>query len=176
MKAEEDRKADPGARSVHVPPSGTRGVPFPRFLARLGNRMVLRQFRRKRGARTQGGLHAFVLETSGAKTGEVRRAVLGYIEEADDSWLVIASAVGAARHPAWLHNLAKTPEAIVEFGNGRRVDVRAETLFDRDLAEAWRRIGSEAPEYIKYRSKTDRAIPVVRLRARTAPHASPTSA
>ena len=38
-----------------------------------------------------------------------------------DAWLVIASAIGAARHPAWLHNLAKQPDAVVQFGDGRRV-------------------------------------------------------
>ena len=35
-----------------------------------------------------------------------------------------------------------------------------------ELDQAWQRIAVEAPEYVKYRSKTDRAIPVVRLRAR----------
>ena len=155
-----------GAGQVALSPRGTRGTPFPRFLARLGNRFVLRQFKRNRGARTQGGLHAFVLETKGAKTGEERRAVLGYLEEGDDAWLVIASAVGAARHPAWLHNLAKTPEATVEFGDGRRVMVRASTLAESDLAEAWERVAREAPEYVKYQSKTDRSIPIVRLQAR----------
>lgn len=154
---------------VHVSPRGTRGVRFPRLLARLGNRFVLGQFRRNGGARTQGGLHAFVLETSGARTGALRRAVLGYIEDGDQSWLVIASAIGAARHPAWLHNLAKTPEGTVEFGDGQRVEVQAETLSGAELEQAWTRIAEEAPEYVRYRFKTDRAMAVVRLRARSAP-------
>jgi deazaflavin-dependent oxidoreductase (nitroreductase family) len=152
---------------VNVPPKGTRGTRFPRFLVGFANRMVLRQFRRRGGARTQGGLHAFVLETVGAKSGETRRAVLGYLDvEEADSWLVIASAVGAPRHPAWLHNLAKRPEATIQFGDGRRVAVRAESLEGEDLERAWARIAVEAPEYVKYRSKTDREIPVVRLRRR----------
>ena len=155
------------ASPVQIPPRGTRGMPFPRFLARLSNRFIVRQFQRKGGATTQGGLHAFVLETTGAKTGELRRAVLGYIEEHDGSWLVIASAIGAARHPAWLHNLATTPEGTVEFGDGRRVEVRAETLAGDDLERAWERIAVEAPEYVTYKSKTDRAMAVVRLRERS---------
>ena len=32
-----------------------------------------------------------------------------------------------------------------------------------DLAAAWERIGKEAPEFVGYRSVTDREIPVVRL-------------
>jgi len=55
--------------SVKVPPKGTRGTPFPRFLAGLANRFVLRQFRRG-GARTQGGLHTILLETVGARSGD----------------------------------------------------------------------------------------------------------
>ena len=152
--------------SVNLPPSGTRGAFFPRFLARFGNAMSVRRFRRQGGAETRGGVHSFVLETRGAKSGQTREAVLGYIDESADSWLVIASAIGAARHPAWLHNLAKHPDATVDFGDGRRVDVRAESLDEADLARAWERIGVDAPEYVKYRTKTDRAIPVIRLRRR----------
>jgi deazaflavin-dependent oxidoreductase (nitroreductase family) len=128
--------------------------------------MILRQYRRRGGAATRGGLHAFALETTGAKSGQLRQAVLGYIEEDPRSWLVIASAVGAARHPAWLHNLAKRPEAAIVFGDGRRVEVRAESLEGDELRGAWERVAVEAPEYIGYRSKTDRDMAIVRLRQR----------
>ena len=155
--------------SVKVPPRGTRGAPFPRFpgwLASLMSRLQLRQFRRSHGGHTQGGVDAVVLETTGAKSGEARTAILGHIEESDGSWLVIASLAGAARHPSWLYNLARDPEATIEFGDGRRVPVRAETPVGDDLAAAWERIAVDAPEYVKYRTKTDREIPVVRLRRR----------
>jgi deazaflavin-dependent oxidoreductase (nitroreductase family) len=152
--------------SVKVPPKGTRGAFFPRFLAGFGNRMGVGQFRRKGHARTAGGVPAFLLETVGATSGQPREALLGYIEDGVDAWLVIASAIGASRHPAWLHNLAKQPDAVIDFGDGRRVDVRAETLEGDDLERAWERIAVEAPEYVKYRTKTDRAMPVVRLRRR----------
>jgi deazaflavin-dependent oxidoreductase (nitroreductase family) len=79
---------------------------------------------------------------------------------------VVASLAGAARHPSWLYNLAREPRASIEFGDGRRVDVVAETLGGADLTAAWKRLAIEAPEYDRYRSKTDRAIPVVRLRQR----------
>jgi deazaflavin-dependent oxidoreductase (nitroreductase family) len=155
--------------SVKVPPRGKRGVPFPSlpgWLARFLSRMQQRQFRRRHGGQTQGGLHALMLETVGARTGEPRSAMLGYVEERPGSWLVVASLAGAARNPAWLHNLAREPRATVEFGDGRRVDVLAETLDGADLTAAWERVATEAPEYDRYRSKTDRTIPVVRLRLR----------
>jgi deazaflavin-dependent oxidoreductase (nitroreductase family) len=116
--------------------------------------------------RTQGGVSVLLLETLGAKSGKPRQAVLGYIDEGDGSWLVIASSAGAAWHPAWLYNLANQPEATIEFDDGRRVPVRAETLEGAQLEAAWARIATDAPEYVKYRSKTDRDIPVLRLRRR----------
>jgi deazaflavin-dependent oxidoreductase (nitroreductase family) len=124
---------------------------------------MVRRFR-GHGAQTRGGVPALLLETVGAKSGQPRHALLGYVEEGPGSWLVIASLGGAARHPSWLYNLARQPEATIEFEDGRRVSVRAETLEGAQLEDAWSRIAREAPEYVKYRSSTDRVIPVLRLR------------
>jgi deazaflavin-dependent oxidoreductase (nitroreductase family) len=154
---------------VKVPPKGSHGVPFPEMpsdIAKQFSRRQLQSFREQHGGRTQGGLHTLMLESIGAKSGELRYAMLGYIEEGPGSWLVIASLGGAARHPGWVYNLAKRPQATVEFGDGRRVDVEAETLAGDELEAAWGHIAKEAPEYPKYRSKTDRELPVVRLRGR----------
>jgi deazaflavin-dependent oxidoreductase (nitroreductase family) len=151
--------------TVRVPPSGTRGLRLPRFLARFGNGMMLRSFR-KGTARTQGGIETLMLETTGAKTGQVRQSVLGYLPDGDDAWLVIASLAGTARNPAWLHNLAARPEGTIQLKDGRRIDVRAETLEGAELAAAWQRLEREAPEYPKYRTKTDREVAIVRLRSR----------
>jgi deazaflavin-dependent oxidoreductase (nitroreductase family) len=152
--------------TVKVPPRGTHGVPFPRFpspIARFFSRLQARGFRRSRGGHTQGGVDAILLHTVGAKSGEPRSVLLGYLPERDDSWLVIASLAGAARNPGWLYNLAHHPDATIEFGDGRRVKVTASTLEGVDLEAAWTRIAVDAPEYAKYLSKTDRPIPVVRL-------------
>ena len=151
--------------SVTVPPKGTRGVPFPRFLVRLGSRFAPGMFRR-RPNKTGGGIQTLLLETKGAKSGKTRSAILGYLEEGASAWLVIASLGGAARQPGWMYNLAKEPHATVEFYGGRRIDVEARTLSGADREAAWTRISSEAPEYAKYLEKTDREIPVVRLTAR----------
>jgi deazaflavin-dependent oxidoreductase (nitroreductase family) len=127
--------------------------------------MVVRQFRRG-GMRTQGGVPTLLLETVGAKSGQARQAALGYLDEGAGSWLVIASTAGASWHPLWLYNLAKQPEATIEFEDGRRFPVRAATLEGPDLDDAWTRTAAEAPEYVKYRTKTDREVSVVRLRRR----------
>lgn len=120
---------------------------------------------RRRPQKTSGGIPTLLLETRGARSGKPRHAILGFLEDGPSAWLVVASAVGASRHPSWLHNLAREPHATIEFFGGRRVDVEAETLAGADLDAAWRRLETEAPEYPRYLSKTDRQIPVIRLTA-----------
>jgi deazaflavin-dependent oxidoreductase (nitroreductase family) len=114
------------------------------------------------------GTSTLILETKGAKSGQTRQAVLGYLPEPPDAWLIIGSTGGATWNPAWLYNLAKNPEATIDFGDGRRVPVRAESLEGPDLDAAWKRIEADAHQYSDYRTKTDRQIPVVRLRERRA--------
>ena len=147
---------------VTVPPKGTHGVPFPRFIARLGARFTPGMFRR-RPNKTGGGVQTLMLETMGAKSGKPRYAILGYLEEGPSAWLTVASVAGANRQPGWLYNLAKQPRATIEFFGGKRLEVEAETLSGDDLAGAWKRFEAEAPEYPKYLTKTDREIPIVRL-------------
>jgi deazaflavin-dependent oxidoreductase (nitroreductase family) len=158
--------------SVKVPAKGTHGVPFPRLVARLTNGLALGRFRRGSGREVRG-MRTFILETRGAKSGQTRQAIVGYLEEPPDGWLVIASTGGSTWNPGWLHNLAKDPEATIDFGDGRRVDVEAQTLEGADLEAAWDRIEAEAPLYAEYRTKTDRQIPVVRLRTRPSAASDP---
>jgi deazaflavin-dependent oxidoreductase (nitroreductase family) len=112
---------------------------------------------------TAGGLHSFVVETTGARTGRHRRAILGYLDDGPDAWLVIASKGGAPTNPAWVHNLASEPSATVVLADGTRVAVQGERLSGDDEQRAWVRIAEEAPEYVAYRSRTKRQIPIIRL-------------
>jgi len=154
---------------VTIPKEGTRGVPFPRRIAGLFSAVQRRMFRRRHGGRTQGGVPAFMLETVGARSGKVRTAMLGYLEDGPGAWLVSASLAGAKRHPGWLFNLAHDPTATVEFGDGRRIRVEASTLDGPDLDRAWQRFARDAPEYVQYRAKTDRSIPILRITEIAAP-------
>ncbi len=105
------------------------------------------------------------LETFGAKSGKTRTAILGWFPDAsDESWLVVASYAGSSRHPAWFLNLAKHPDKVWVAIGGRRFKVRPESLKGVDRAQAWQRISALSPGYGDYQSKTDREIPVIRLR------------
>lgn len=149
-----------------VPRKGTRGSRFPKFpgfMARFFSGLQRRSFRRSGGGRTQGGVETLLLETVGARTGQTRSAMLGFLEDGPGAWLVIASLAGSARNPAWVHNLARNPAATIELPGGQRVAVAARSLEGDALAAAWARIETDAPEYAKYLSVTDREMPVIRL-------------
>ncbi len=150
--------------TVKVPGEGTRGTAFPRFLGRTSALMAW-LFRRGFG-RSIAGLPTLVLETRGAKSGRRRQALLGYLEDPPDTWLLIASMGGATYNPGWLHNLAHDPEATIELAGGDRIPVRADTLDGPELEAAWGRIERLSRQYADYRTKTDREIAVIRLRRR----------
>jgi len=150
--------------TVKVPPKGTRGARFPRFLGRISG-FAAWMFRHGQ-TRAVGGTPTLILETRGARSGQRRQAILGYFAEPPDAWLIVASIGAASWNPAWLHNLATDPDATIELPGGERIPVRAETLEGADLEAAWQRIGIESHQYADYRTKTDRDIAVIRLRRR----------
>jgi deazaflavin-dependent oxidoreductase (nitroreductase family) len=104
------------------------------------------------------------LTTVGARSGEPRSSTLGYFDDVGGNrWIIVGSANGAAKHPAWFFNLAKNPDKVwVELGS-RKVKVTPETLTGEARAQAWQRVLAEAPNYAGYETKTDREIPIVRL-------------
>jgi deazaflavin-dependent oxidoreductase (nitroreductase family) len=110
------------------------------------------------------GRPLLLLTTVGAKSGRLRRTLLGRFPNRDDIWLVVASGAGSAKHPAWYVNMARNPDKVwIEIGK-RTLMVAPESLQGAERAEAWQRIVSLAPGYGAYQEQTDREIPVVRLR------------
>jgi deazaflavin-dependent oxidoreductase (nitroreductase family) len=121
-----------------------------------------------RRARVQGQ-PLMLLETVGARSGKHRIATLARFADDDASrrsWLVVASALGSPKHPAWYFNLARRPDDAWVIVDGRRIAVRSESLSGDERARAWDRIVRLAPGYGKYSVETDREIPIVRLTPR----------
>jgi deazaflavin-dependent oxidoreductase (nitroreductase family) len=122
-------------------PSGTRGarVPsLPSFLSRFVQRAMVRQHRRK--GDTFQGMDVLYLTTTGAKNGQKRQTPVAHFADGDDALLIVASAGGAARHPAWYHNIAAHPDQVwIEVG-GRRLRVVPEQLDGQRRDQAWQRI------------------------------------
>ena len=75
----------------------------------------------------------------------------------------MAAANGAARNPAWYHNIAAHPDNVQIEVNGRRIGVTAEQLNGAERTRAWQQIAAAAPRFAHYQDKTDRELPVIRL-------------
>jgi len=148
--------------------AGTRGARQPRgrvFL--MLNNTMARRIRRKGGGKFLG-FNALVLTTVGRKSGQQRTTPVGWFPGDDGSWLIVASANGAAGNPAWYYNIAANPDKVRIDVEGRSIDVVAEQLHGELREQAWQRITAAAPRFAGYQGKTDREIPVIRLVARSA--------
>ena len=114
------------------------------------------------------GQNSLVLVTVGRKSGEERKSPVAWFPGPDGSWLIVASAGGAPKNPAWYYNLAANPDKVRIELSQRTVNVKAEQLNDAERAEAWPKIATASPTFADYQEKTDREIPVIRLIERPA--------
>jgi deazaflavin-dependent oxidoreductase (nitroreductase family) len=144
-------------------PGGTRGVRTPPSnpLTRLAMKGMT-WWHRRSGDKFQG-MDLLYLTTVGAKTGQQRQSTVSWFADGEDAWLIVASAGGAAHHPAWYHNIAAHPNQVWAEIGGQRIRVTPVQLDGEERASAWQRITASQPRYAGYQSKTDRPIPVIRL-------------
>ena len=106
-------------------------------------------------------LPVLVITTKGKKTGLLRPKALMYLPYGDD-FVVIASNLGQANHPAWWINLQAEPEATVQVGDEYQT-VRAREADGEERERLWNAIAEKNPDYDQYRTWTSRRIPVVVL-------------
>ncbi|MBI2169109.1 MAG: nitroreductase family deazaflavin-dependent oxidoreductase [Actinobacteria bacterium] len=102
-----------------------------------------------------------LLETRGARTGEVRRHAVIYFHDGD-LVTIVASKLGAATHPAWFHNARANPDVAL---GGQRF--RAEVVSDEaERSRLWELADLVFPPYAAYRDRaalTGRTIPILQL-------------
>lgn len=124
---------------------------------------VITEFRAHRG-RVGGmfeGADLVLLTTTGARSGRPHTTPVGFRADGD-RLLVIASAAGADRHPAWFHNLVADPRVTVEVGPFT-LEADAAVLQGAERDEQWARAVDADPGWAEYQRKTTRIIPVVAL-------------
>ena len=122
---------------------------------------------RANGGRPSGGPMAghpiLLMFSTGARTGERRRAILTYSVEGD-ALVVAGTASGSQVDPAWVANITKHPDVELEVA---KESYRAAATVHRDGPERdrlWNQHVEKLPWFGDYPSQVGgRVIPVVRL-------------
>lgn len=103
-----------------------------------------------------------LLYTTGRKSGDIRRVPVVHLPDGDDL-IVIASKGGAPDNPDWYHNLVGDPNVVVR-RKGELFEAIAEVLDGIAYDDMWARVTTWAPAFQEYQDRTERRIPLVRLR------------
>jgi deazaflavin-dependent oxidoreductase (nitroreductase family) len=126
---------------------------------------VIAEFRANSG-RVGGpfeGARLLLLTTTGARSGAPHTVPLGYLPDGAHQSLVIGSAGGSPRHPAWFHNLVAEPRVTVEDGVFV-ADAVAVVLEGAERDRAFARAVETDPGWAEYEWRSGRVLPVVALR------------
>ncbi|BBH69562.1 hypothetical protein ACTI_62470 [Actinoplanes sp. OR16] len=128
------------------------------------NSAVIEEFRARGGVLSGmfAGWRLILLTTVGARSGRPHTVPLGFLSAGEGRLLVIASAGGAPRHPAWFHNLVAEPRVIVEDGVSSYPAV-ASVLAGAERDGAFARAVAEDPGWAGYERRSGRVLPVVAL-------------
>jgi deazaflavin-dependent oxidoreductase (nitroreductase family) len=110
------------------------------------------------------GQPVLCLEVLGAKSGKVRRTPLLFAE-IDGSLVLIASATGRPKHPAWYRNVTANPRVRVYAPGGRSGEYVARTAEGAERERGWAAARDVYPGFDVYERRTEgiREIPVVLL-------------
>lgn len=125
------------------------------------NRRVIEQFR---GGGEIEGMHRdrlLLLTTTGAKTGRPHTTPMMFHRDGD-RLLVIASNMGAHKHPDWYLNLVANPQVTVEVGS-ERFNAVAVPYGGEEREGLWSMLKETYPFFADHEAKTVRLIPVVAL-------------
>ena len=101
------------------------------------------------------------MTATGRCSGKPRSVHLACIEHEGD-YLVVASAMGQQKHPAWRYNIEAHPDVELQL-RGERFMARAQVLTDSEKEAVWDAIRAAIPQIHVYEKRTDRNIRVFRL-------------
>ncbi|MSO42476.1 MAG: nitroreductase family deazaflavin-dependent oxidoreductase [Solirubrobacterales bacterium] len=137
-----------------------RQRPVTWFLVNVGNRIDPMLMRATGGrVKTTIGAPTALLTHIGARTGKRRTTPLAYFTDGDRV-VLIASAGGAPRHPAWYRNVMANPEVELWSGGGGRYLAHEADGAERE--RLWGTATSFYPGFADYQRRAGaRTIPVV---------------
>lgn len=103
-----------------------------------------------------------LLYTVGRTSGAVRRNPVLYLEHSGDR-IIIGSKGGDAAHPQWYMNLVANPNVHIRVDDDFYKAV-AEVLTEDERAAVWPVLTAKYEMFAAYQARTERTIPLVRLR------------
>jgi deazaflavin-dependent oxidoreductase (nitroreductase family) len=104
-----------------------------------------------------------LLETTGARSGQVRETPLLYVDDGPRV-ILVASNAGSTRHPAWFHNLRANPRVGFLRRGGHAGTYTARVAANAERDQLWARVNDLYTGYETYQGRTaGRQIPVVVL-------------
>ena len=112
-------------------------------------------------ANKMANLPVMLITTFGRKSGKPHTNPVVYIE-AEQDYLVSASAGGMDWHPGWYLNLKNTPEAKIEIGD-KTFNVQAVIIEGEERVRLYGKFKAASSNFSKYEKGTTRVIPVIRL-------------
>lgn len=125
---------------------------------------LLADLRANGGAITSGpmaGMPILVMNSKGVKSGESRRAILGFTRDGAD-YVIAGSKGGGPTDPFWLKNIQADPMVDVE-AEGRTFKATAAVTEPDDRRRLWDKHVEAMPRFAEYPKTTDREIQMVRL-------------
>jgi deazaflavin-dependent oxidoreductase (nitroreductase family) len=153
----------PLSSSARIQPQASRRPP-PRWFVRsfwVAQRAVYSATRGRLGLQqaTPGHQGMLRLRTRGRRTGEERRAILGYFEDGPN--LVTMAMNGwADPEPAWWLNLQANPDAVIDLRDGSR-PVRGRAAIGDERARLWARWAEYDRDLDAYAANRSRETAVV---------------
>jgi len=105
------------------------------------------------------GIPVALLTTTGRKSGQPRVSPL-YFHRDGDTVVVAASKGGSDKNPMWYLNLVANPKVTFQTKSGVHA-LTARDATEEERAEYWPKLDAMYPDFVNYRSYTDRKIPIV---------------
>ncbi|MGB3482240.1 MAG: nitroreductase family deazaflavin-dependent oxidoreductase [Mycobacterium sp.] len=123
------------------------------------NTWIFKKTGGKLGDKFLRGAPVGILTTTGRKTGQARESPLLFLQEGRRI-ILVASQGGRATHPMWYLNLRTDPR--MKFQTKHEVlELTARDATDAERDEYWPKLDAMYPDFVTYRSYTDRKIPIV---------------
>ncbi len=106
------------------------------------------------------GIPVIIVTMRGAKSGNVRKIALMRVEH-EGSYALVASRGGSPTNPEWYYNLLANPNEVLVQDGPEALAFTVREIKGDEYATWWDRSAAVFPQYLDYKAKTDRVIPVL---------------